>query len=218
MTGPDDLIRRGDALRIFEPETSMVRRRICDDVRAIPSVSIAALSEVQAELNRALAQIESLDAECDRRHAALEQMQAERDAALAGAVKVRPLVWKDGNFCGQQESYADTEFGSFMVVACIGLGGRWAYTDPSGDDSEDDWVSAVAAKAAAQADYEARINASIQPDTEAVEMAEAAAFSAGFEAGQRDEREACAVLIETRDGSIPYRQEIAAAIRKRGED
>ena len=49
MTGPDDLIRRGDVLRIFEPETSMVRRRICDDVRAIPSVSIAAPSEVHAE-------------------------------------------------------------------------------------------------------------------------------------------------------------------------
>lgn len=37
MTTPTDgdLIRRGDALAIFQPENSMIRRRICDDIRAL---------------------------------------------------------------------------------------------------------------------------------------------------------------------------------------
>lgn len=79
-----------------------------------------------------------------------------------------------------------------------------------------------------------RILASIQPETEAVEMAEAAAFSAGFEAGERAEREACAKLAESFNGHPiaagimdaiagqivrphHYCQAVAAAIRKRGE-
>lgn len=145
----------------------------------------------------------------------IARLNAERDAALAGTVKVKPLVWEDDNI-----AYA---MGAKWMA--------WPYTDPL-NDGRGNWMwqcigaaphrsgrcrSEAAAKAAAQADYEARILAAIQTDTEAVEMAGAAAFSAGFEAGQRAEREACAVLIETRDGSIPYRQEIAAAIRKRGE-
>lgn len=120
----------------------------------------------------------------------IARLTAERDAALAGAVEVRPLA-------------EPMRFSA--AIHWRGHDDAWLVFAAQKDG---EWVR--------WADYEIII-ASIQPDTEALEMAEAAAFSAGFEAGQRGEREACAVLIETRDGSIPYRQEIAAAIRKRGE-
>lgn len=84
-----------------------------------------------------------------------------------------------------------------------------------------------------------RLTAERKQLAEALETAEAAAFSAGFEAGERAEREACAILlserVDTLDDAIKRSgrkrhtshplmaalielHNIAAAIRKRGED
>lgn len=81
----------------------------------------------------------------------------------APAVKVKPLVWEhDAKFCGQDCSYADTEFGAWTMTAYSGRDGRWAHTDPNGNDSEDDWSSREECEAAAQADYEARILSALE--------------------------------------------------------
>lgn len=85
---------------------------------------------------------------------------------------IKPLEWDAAVFCGQPCFYADSEFGAWMVVAYSGRDGRWAHTDPCGNDSDDDWDSAEAAKSAAQADYEARIAAQIQPDDSGEEWRE----------------------------------------------
>jgi hypothetical protein len=54
MTIPNDLIRRGDALAIFEPATSAVRLRIVTDINAIPAApdtpEVLALVEAAKEL------------------------------------------------------------------------------------------------------------------------------------------------------------------------
>lgn len=89
------------------------------------------------------------------REAEIEALQA---LPAAPAVKVKPLVWEHGKkFCGQECSFADTEFGGWMMVAYYGRGGRWAHTDPEGTDSEDDWETRDDCQAAANADYERRI-------------------------------------------------------------
>lgn len=82
-------------------------------------------------------------------------------------VKVKPLVWVACEFSGQPAFYADTEFGAWMAVAYTGRNGNWAHTDPCGNDSDDDWAWVEDAQAAAQADYEARILAAIEEQTDA---------------------------------------------------
>lgn len=75
---------------------------------------------------------------------------------------VKPLVWYDCMFAGQPAAAADTEFGPWMAVAYSGHDGRWAHTDPSGNDSEDDWGTRAECEAAAQADYATRILSAIE--------------------------------------------------------
>lgn len=113
---------------------------------------------------------------------ALIEAEAERDAALAGAVRVKPLVWADCTFCGQSAAYAETEFGDFTVVAYSGRGGKWAYMDPTGNDSDEDWLIKEEAQLAAQADYDARSRAALEPDPERL-------------AKVRELQEACAMLF-----------------------
>ena len=87
-------------------------------------------------------------------------------------VRVKALVWQnDMLFGGQPHAYADTPLGPWTVTAYDGRGGRWAYDDPSGDTSDMDWLTREEAQAAAQADYETRILAALEPQ-DAPAMAE----------------------------------------------
>ena len=99
-----------------------------------------------------------------------EKAEAERDAALAGAVKVKPLVWK--NF-DAWTYWAKCAFGTYRAQEGNGV---WKATLRRGDNTEliyeytTDGLTPKdfeAAHLAAQADYEARILAAIQPNPEA---------------------------------------------------
>jgi len=123
--------------------------------------------------------------------AIVASLTAERDAALVGAVKVKPLVWFDApNICTREK--ADALGGHYSLVEFdagtdeahfavnIDLGGL-AFVfilepDPFGGRRPKQFPTIEAAKAAAQADYEARILAAIQPDPEAHQAALAKAW------------------------------------------
>ena len=79
------------------------------------------------------------------------------DQAKERGIKVKPLVWLPFTFCGQDAFSAESECGPWTVVQYSGRDGDWAFTNPLGDDSDDEWSDPETAKAAAQADYEARI-------------------------------------------------------------
>jgi len=96
---------------------------------------------------------------------------AARDAAMrnegrrqAAETEVSRLIWEEGIFCGQAAAFAETPFGAWCVVQYKGRENRWAHTDPAGKDSDDDWPTRFDAQAAAQADYEARILAALEPE------------------------------------------------------
>ncbi len=96
-----------------------------------------------------------------RRCAAAE---AERDAALAGAVKVRPLVWpdfRDGGTCGHPHHFQ-------YFVTQDHHGSFWAHFDMSEHKTLDD------AKAHCDQHYQ---RAAIQPDPEARQEALAKAWT-----------------------------------------
>jgi hypothetical protein len=71
---------------------------------------------------------------CEEAAAAITALRAR-----PATVQVKPLVWKKGTFSGQPMLFADTEFGSWLVVAFTGRDGRWAYDDPTGEISAEDW-------------------------------------------------------------------------------
>lgn len=132
--------------------------------QAIGGYAVGDHSNINCPWANALSMGIDMSAEIARLTAALVQSRAETQAALAGCVKIEPLVWQPCTFAGQPASFADTEFGPWMVVAYSGRNGRWAHTDPQGEDSDDDWGDDSGAKAAAQAEYEARTRAAIQID------------------------------------------------------
>lgn len=113
-----------------------------------PYVPEAALTAAQAEIAR---------------------LKAERDAAMAGRVKGRPLVWVDESF----ESYhARTVLGDYLVESDDdGVWGMWTPKETNGFDAKSKHNSEESAKAAAQADHDAIAIAiaAIQPDTERAE-------------------------------------------------
>lgn len=93
----------------------------------------------------------------------------------ARPVKVKPLVWVHGAGFGKQEhSYADTELGTWCMTAYNGRGGRWAYTDPCGNDSEDDWLTRDECQTAVETAREARILAELEPQHAALALVAAA--------------------------------------------
>lgn len=111
----------------------------------------------------------AMTTERDALRGELARLTAERDSALAGAVKVRPLVWSDG-----YRPVASPQ--SYQIWP--DNGGSGAPDDPI--ETFDGYMlysptmmalgvhpTPEAAKAAAQADYEARILAAIQPAPEA---------------------------------------------------
>lgn len=90
----------------------------------------------------------------------IARLTAERDAALAGPVKVKPLVW-DGFVAGSYR--IDVEKG--------GIANLWRYSAEMVENEEPELmqggyltlVSMDELKAYAQADYEARILAALEP-------------------------------------------------------
>ena len=121
-----------------------------------------------------------------------EKAEAERDAAMAGAVRVRPLVWAE--VCERRSDEdpreehtggyeADCGFGAYVID--IGFGSDcyyWSVMSPDQFDIGSDFDNPEAAKAAAQADYDARILAAIQPDPEARQADLAKAWTMGRDA------------------------------------
>ncbi len=106
------------------------------------------------------------------------RLTAERDAAMAGAVKVKPLVWVKNS---RIEGWWQVE-GWPYVVRCEGGIGYLVDCDsetlagkPGGPHD-----TLELAQAAAQADYDARILAAIQPDPDERQAALAAAVIAAL--------------------------------------
>lgn len=175
-----DLIRRGDAPeRIWieddeccpyyydESELAEAGGPLIEYIRAdlatpAPVVPAEGLDALIAEIK-----FETVNGEIDRALAG-RIITALRSAPPVGA-RVKPLMWEEVDFCGQPAAFAETEFGAWMVVAYRGRSGRWAHTDPAGNDSGDDWETRFEAQAAAQADYEARILAALLPAGEGEE-------------------------------------------------
>ena len=120
----------------------------------------------------------ALTTDRDALRAEIARLIAERDAALAGAVKVKPLVWSD-----DYRPVASPQ--SYQIWP--DNGGSGAPDDPI--ETFDGYMlysptmmalgvhpTPEAAKAAAKADYEARILAAIQSDPEARQEALAGAY------------------------------------------
>ena len=90
-----------------------------------------------------------------------EKAEAERDAALAGAVKVKPLVW----FEVAKSRYGGKYTADGYTIRYIE--GLWLLDFAGQSKAIWRFPTIEAAKAAAQTDYEARILAAIQPDPDA---------------------------------------------------
>ena len=88
--------------------------------------------------------------------------QAALDAMISRAREVKPLAWLSGWFCDQEAFYADTAVGNWAVVQYSSRNGRWAYDDPSGETSDEDWESASLAQAAVHLEHTARIHAALR--------------------------------------------------------
>jgi len=106
--------------------------------------------------------------------AELAEARRERDAALAVAVEVRELEWAGG------ETYANAECvtGEYIIESGKGAGagmGWWAWLHRTHDDGSTPYFNGTnaesieAAKAAAQADYRARIVAALRPSPDALQ-------------------------------------------------
>ena len=103
--------------------------------------------------------VPALAAERDRLAAQVVQLQRDLDAANVRAVKVKPLEW-DG---GDPSNCAQTPVGEYVVQDDEDDG--WGLYTPSeldGDHAHSYHKTEHAAKAAAQADYEARIMSAIK--------------------------------------------------------
>lgn len=168
MTG---LIRREDvaALLMADPGTLFTARGWNHALNAVLALPAAPALVVPAEgpistleaVYRSMPDIPELPEAYQPRNIA-RSLAALRSAPPVEA-RVKQLMWEEAVFCGQPAAYAETEFGAWMVVAYLGRSGRWAHTDPTGADSEDDWETRFEAQAAAQADYERRILAALLP-------------------------------------------------------
>lgn len=86
------------------------------------------------------------------------------DLVSAPSVTVNLLEWSsEGTWCDQPVIYADCAFGCLMIVDHSRHGNGIQYYDVTGENgTQSVYEDIEAAKAAAQADYEARIMASIQ--------------------------------------------------------
>jgi len=117
-----------------------------------------------------LARVAALEADCAaarnaaaENYARAEKAEAERDAALAGVVKVKPLVWEK---LGERAWRAPSPFFGSFRVECYG-GGPWQalWSVPGFCDTfvDGDFAGPDDAKQA----IDARIRAALQPDPDA---------------------------------------------------
>ena len=91
-------------------------------------------------------------------HAAeVARLTAERDAAIAGAVTVKPLEWHKSHFTSWRGDW-HTVPTNYTVRCADENGWRWSHSGGFGYCHSDE-----AAKAAAQADYERRVRSAITP-------------------------------------------------------
>jgi len=95
--------------------------------------------------------------------AALADMTRQRDAAMAGAVRFKPLVWVKHPSVDIWR--ADTAFGTYKVFG-LGPTPSWDFDSFSdlNDKTSKSAESVTAAKAAAEADHKARILSALTPD------------------------------------------------------
>ena len=115
---------------------------------------------------------------------ALADMTRQRDAAMAGAVKVKPLVWVKHPSVDIWR--ADTAFGTYKVFG-LGPTPSWDFDSFSdlNDKTSKSAESVTAAKAAAQADYNARVLYALTPDPDRMLALTAAAEAQAEARGMR---------------------------------
>ena len=111
--------------------------------------------EAQQEADRAIA---NLQREYDKRGDRISELEAVRDAALSATIPavapgVRVLEWRDSSVPANAVCHAVAAFGTYFIDAC--LEGYFSVTYD--DNGVARCKGLEAAKAAAQADYEARI-------------------------------------------------------------
>lgn len=222
VNGDDDLIRRCDA--ISEIDCGGCRGE-CADPANCRMADVAALRAVPSVPCDATA----LLSDRDRLAGEVARLTAELEAAKAGGGKVKPLMWAPyfNGYC----LHADTRIAAYSYAYAItgrySIGRKHEYkksTDPRErpfDDvlSSDWWIetpcrkilgpfnSDILAKAAAQADYEARILAAIElaPPAitpEALEQVRQAMFAFGEHFSEFREDEADSTKMPVRIGHI----------------
>lgn len=199
--------------------------------------AVNAITDLRAQHAAQAAEIARLTAERDRFEAALgraclvggttylleraEKAEAERDAALAGAVKVKPLVWELEPDRPAEDPYwiaRPNEQKRHVVLKawCEALN-RWEFVWDIFCETEE------LAKTAAQADYDARILAAIQPDPDARHAALVKAFCMGRDAAAEARgkvkglRGAAAIAWALEDGDRWTRSAAQNAILARAE-
>jgi len=133
-----------DSGPLLSPEDGPIYARIAERV-------IADLAEIRAY---------ALALEQELRDRA-EKAEAESDAAMAGAVKVKPLVW----FEVEKSRYGGKYTADGYTIRYIE--GLWLLDFAGQSKAIWRFPTIEAAKAAAQADYDARILAALQPDPDA---------------------------------------------------
>lgn len=112
-----------------------------------------------------------------QRHFRSEKAEAERDAAMAGAVKVKPLVWEQ---LGDRAWRAPSPFFGSFRVECYGDGpwqALWSVPGFCGTFVDGDFTTPDDAKRA----IDARIRAALQPDPDARQADLAKAWMMGRE-------------------------------------
>lgn len=104
---------------------------------------------------------QSLRAACEGGQETIARLTAERDASVAGAVRVKPLVWEECSTGPRLVKQSATAFGSYRVTQRFSPETFFHVETPDGAAFNADCLAS--AQATAQADYEARILAALEP-------------------------------------------------------
>ena len=137
-------------------------------------------------------------------------------APLLTAVKMKPLAWRD---FGKEAERAESLFGLYTAMWGACINGDTVYLTHAGWLKQFDTIEA--AKAAAQADYEARIMSAVEavPVAQAIEAERIACteeLRLAVAAARAEERERVEILLRSVEGgsSRSVIEKRAAAIRK----
>ncbi len=151
-----------------------------------PSIMIEAADRI-ATLEAALADMtQQRDRQYDENVSLIAKQAAtetERDAAMAGAVKIKPLIWDETHEDrgdGSSEHNGGYEADSAFGVYEIGMGFEsdiyyWSVQDEVGNEIGN-FDDPDIAKAAAQAAHESRVLSALTPDTDRMLALTAAAY------------------------------------------